>query len=100
MPVNCGDMSGKWKAIFGRELRLGYYARMLYETLSDEQVERLMEEFLSDGGIDDILSDEVAFDWHGRVILNGLRHANIRRVLGTLGPSAAPFVARLLHARG
>ena len=90
----------EWKGVFGGELRVGYYARMLYETLSDVQIERLMYEFLSDGEIDDYIGEDVAFDWHGRVILNGLRHANIRRVLATLGPSAAPFVARLLHARG
>lgn len=100
---DANDLRGyerRWKAVFGRELRIGYYARMLYETLSDVQIERLMGEFLSDGEIDDYIGEDVAFDWHGRVILNGLRHANIRRVLATLGPSAAPFVARLLHARG
>ena len=102
---NCdaGDLRGyeqRWKAVFGRELRIGYYARMLYEALSDVQIERLMDEFLSDGEINDYIGEDVAFDWHSKVILKGLRHANIRRVLATLGPSAAPFVARLLHARG
>ena len=100
---DANDLRGyerRWKAIFGRELRIGYYARMLYETLSDVQIERLMEEFLSDGSLADYIGEDVAFDWHSRAILKGLRHANIRRVLGTLGPSAAPFVARLLHARG
>ena len=90
----------RWKAVFGRELRIGYYARTLYETLSDVQIERLMDEFLSDGEINEFIGEDVAFDWHGKVILKGLRHANIRRVLATLGPSAAPFVARLLQARG
>ena len=39
------DMRGyerSWRKVFGRELRIGYYARMLFETLSDEQIERLM----------------------------------------------------------
>ena len=88
-----------WKAVFGRELRVGYYARMLFETLTDDQIERLMNEFLSDGALDDYIGEDLAFDWHGRVILKALRHASIRRVLATLGPSAAPFVARLMHAR-
>ena len=90
----------RWKQKLGRELRIGYYARMLYETLDDDRIERLMSEFLSDGALDAYIGDDVAFDWHGRVILKALRHANIRRVLATLGPSAAPFVARLLQARG
>ena len=95
--MRCYERS--WRKVFGRELRIGYYARMLFETLSDEQIERLMQEFLSDGALDAYIGEDVAFDWHGRVILKGLRHANIRRVLTTLGPAAAPFVARLLHAR-
>ena len=90
----------EWKAVFGRELRIGYYARMLYETLSDEQIERLMDEFLSDGTMADYIGEDVAFDWHSKVILNLLRHTSIRRVLATLGPSAAPFAARLMQARG
>ena len=90
----------EWKAVFGRELRIGYYARMLYETLSDEQIERLMDEFLSNGDITDYIGDDVAFDWHSKVILKALRHTSIRRVLTTLGPSAAPFAARLIKARG
>ena len=61
----------RWKAVFGRELRIGYYARMLYETLSDVQIERLMDEFLSDGSLADYIGEDVAFDWHGKVILKG-----------------------------
>ena len=94
------DYERNWKKVFGRELRIGHYARMLYETLSDEQIDRLMQEFLSDGALDAYIGEDVAFDWHGKVILKALRHASIRRVLTTLGPSAAPFVARLLQARG
>lgn len=105
--INSGKYAAKdlrgyeshWKRLLGRELRIGYYARMLFETLSDEQIERLMCEFLSDGALDAYIGDEVAFDWHGKVILNALRHTNITRVLTTLGPSAAPFVARLMQAR-
>ena len=86
-----------WKATFGRELQIGYYARMLYETLSDEQIERLMREFLPNLELADFIGEDAAFDWHSKVILNALRHTNIRRVLTTLGPSAAPFAARLLR---
>ncbi|MXY47463.1 MAG: NAD(P)/FAD-dependent oxidoreductase [Chloroflexi bacterium] len=90
----------QWKAVFGRELRIGYYARLLYETLGDEQIERLLDAFLSDGDIAEYIGEDVAFDWHSKVILKVLRHTGIRRALATLGPSAAPFVARLLQARG
>ena len=89
-----------WTRIFGKELRIGYYARMLFETLSDEQIERLLHEFLSDTTLTDYIGEDVAFDWHSNVILKALRHTSITRVLTTLGPSAAPFVARLLRAGG
>ena len=94
------DYERNWTKIFGRELRIGYYARMLFETLSDEQVERLLDEFLSDAALADYIGENVAFDWHSKVILKALRHTNITRVLTTLGPSAAPFVARLMQAGG
>ena len=73
---------------------------MLFETLNDEQIERLLEEFLSDAALADYIGENVAFDWHSKVILKALRHTNITRVLTTLGPSAAPFVARLMQAGG
>ncbi len=94
------DYERNWTKIFGRELRIGYYARMLFETLSDEQIERLLDEFLSDAALADYIGENVAFDWHSKVILKALRHTNITRVLTTLGPSAAPFVARLMQAGG
>ncbi len=94
------DYERNWTKIFGRELRIGYYARMLFETLSDEQIERLLDEFLSDATFADYIGENVAFDWHSKVILKALRHTNITRVLTTLGPSAAPFVARLMQAGG
>ena len=105
--INSGKYTGKdlkeyesaWKRVFGTELRIGYYARALYETLNDDQIERLLDEFLSDSdaALANYIGQDVAFDWHSNVILNALRHTSIRRVLTTLGPSAAPFVARLLR---
>ena len=92
------DYERNWTKIFGSELRIGYYARTLFETLSDEQIERLLDEFLSCATITDYIGEDVAFDWHSRAILRALRHTNIARVLATLGPSAAPFVARLMQA--
>ena len=61
---------------------------MLFETLTDEQIERLLDEFLSDAALADYIGESVAFDWHSKVILKALRHTNITRVLTTLGPSA------------
>ncbi len=98
-PGDLHSYERSWKAVFGRELRIGYYARMLFETLTDEQIERLIAEFLSDDIFAEYIEDDIAFDWHSQLILRALRHANIRRILTTLSPAAAPFVARLLQSR-
>ena len=100
-----GDFSAKqlqayekrWKPLFGRELQIGYYARMLFEALNDSQIERLMEEFLRAEALTEIFGgDDLEFDWHSSVIMSVLRYAHIGRVLKALGPGAAPFAARLV----
>ena len=89
----------RWKPVLSKELRAGYYARMLFETLNDSQIERLMEEFLREDVLADLVGNEdLAFDWHSRIIMAVLRYADIGRVLRALGPAAAPFAARLLQA--
>lgn len=89
-----------WKGVFGRELRVGYYARMMFETLADEQLESLMEEFLSERMLNEVMnSPDFSFDWHSHVILKVLRHTNIRKIIRSFGPAVAPFAARLLRAR-
>ncbi len=88
-----------WQSVFARDLRISYYARMLYETLNDEQIEHLMEEFLSERMLTELLGNDIAFDWHGKIIARALRRADILRALRTLGPAAAPFAARLLRLR-
>jgi digeranylgeranylglycerophospholipid reductase len=103
-----GDFSAKqlksyetrWKDVFGKELRIGYYTRMLYESLSDQQIELLMDEFLSDEVLNEVINArDFSFDWHGKVIVRVLRHTNVRRLVMSLGPAAAPFATRLLRAR-
>ena len=89
-----------WKGVFGRELRIGYYARMLFESLNDKQVESLLEEFLSEAMLNEVMnSPDFSFDWHSRVIMKVLRHTNMRKVIRSFGPAVAPFAARLLRAR-
>ena len=89
-----------WKGVFGRELRVGYYARLLFETLNDKQLESLLEEFLSEGVLNEVMNaPDFSFDWHSNVILKVLRHTNMRKVIRSFGPAVAPFAARLLRTR-
>ena len=59
-----------WRKKLGRELRTGYWARKLFERLSDRQIDRLFE-IIKAGGIDEALlkAEDVSFDWHGRTIM-------------------------------
>ena len=49
--IAAGDYSARrmklfedsWRDTFGRELRIGYYARRMYEALGDSQIERLLK---------------------------------------------------------
>ena len=104
----CGDLSAgrlrlyerRWKSLFGRELTIGHYARLLYESLQDEQIDRLLAEIWESGLKDELIDPpDFSFDWHGRVILNALKHRRLGSVLRSFGPLAGPFVSRLTRAK-
>jgi geranylgeranyl reductase family protein len=85
--LECDDFSGtrlrqyesEWRSRLGRELRIGYLARRVYEKLSDKQIEWLFGCMGRDGVVDSLLAAEgFSFDWHGRLILNALKHESLR----------------------
>ena len=88
----------RWKAVFGRELRTGYYARMLYEALGDRQIERLLGLFYE---VQDELIDsrEFSFDWHSKVIMKAIGHRELGSVIRSFGPVVTPVLSRLVGAR-
>ena len=89
-----------WKAIFGREMRIGYYARRLYEALGDEQIERLLNSFISAHIQRELISSrEFSFDWHGGLILKAIGHQELGKVVRSFGPMVAPFLPRLSRSR-
>lgn len=88
----------EWKAVLGREMRIGYYARLLYESLGDEQVERLLDTFASSDVQEEVLGTrELSFDWHSGVILKALRQQRLGGLVRSFGPSIAPFLSRLVR---
>ncbi len=85
-----------WKALLGRELRVGYLARLLYSTLADSQIERLLSRVVGDGMCDELVgSRHFSFDWHSETILRAAGNREFRSLLLSLGPVAAPSLARL-----
>ena len=60
----------EWKKRLGQEIRIGYWARKLYEKLSDNKIDRIFD-IIKNNGIDEALAkaDDLSFDWHGQAIL-------------------------------
>ena len=86
----------RWKKEFGSELRTGYYARLLFESMSDSRLERLMEEFLSEDMQNELIRSPVfSFDRHSGVILRTIGHRRMIGLIRSAGPSVLPFLAKL-----
>ena len=105
--LDSGDLSARslqkyeqrWKREFGRELEVGYYARKLFESMSNEQKEELMSVFLSDEVQAQVLdAPGFSFDWHSRTILGTVRNRRIARIILGFGPTIAPLVTRLVRS--
>ena len=89
----------QWRSLFGREMTIGYYARKLYESLGDGQVERLLKASADSGLQDDMAnSSEFTFDWHSRLILKALRPSYLGSIMRSFGPVVRPLVLKLLRS--
>lgn len=65
----------RWRQRLGRELRIGYLARRLYQRMSNHRIDKIFD-IVESRGIHQALleSPDLSFDWHGDVILAGLKH--------------------------
>ena len=83
-------------SLLGNEMRMGYLARRLSESLSDSQVDWLLERLLSPSMKGHIVSAaELSFDWHSRVLSRVVGTQPVREVIRSLGPRVVPFLSRL-----
>jgi len=80
---NLSRYEREWKRKIGRELTIGYWARKLFEHISDKQIDRLFD-VIRNNRIDEALLEatDVSFDWHSRAIVKLLGRAVVARVLG------------------
>ena len=71
-----------WRKRLGRELRIGYWARKFYQRLGDRQIDWIFG-IIKSNGIDKALlkADDLAFDWHSRVVLRLARHIILSKLL-------------------
>ena len=72
----------EWRKKLGRELEIDYYARKLYERLSDKQIDRIFN-IIKSNNIDQALlqAEDLSFDWQGKVIMRLIRHKVISKTL-------------------
>ena len=85
-----------WKDKFSSELKSGYYARLLYESLDDKTLNILLEKFANRSFQDKLLSDGgFSFDWHSSVISKTLKHKEVYSILKSLGPQSTKILAKL-----
>ena len=75
----------EWKKKLGRELKICYWGRKLYEHLSDRQIDRIFD-IIKTNGIDDTLlkADDLSFDWHGKAILRLVGQKALAKTLATM----------------
>ncbi len=75
----------EWKRKLGRELKICYWGRKLYEHLNDQQIDRIFD-IIKTNGIDDTLlkADDLSFDWHGKAILRLVGQKVLAKTLATM----------------
>jgi len=81
-----------WRGKLGRELQMGYFARRLYNRLSDRRINKIFD-IVRENNIHDALLDSphFSFDRHGELILEGLKYlAPWKHLFGKTIPAQIP----------
>jgi digeranylgeranylglycerophospholipid reductase len=88
-----GDLSARrlaryergWKKKLGRELTVGYWARRIFERLSEKQIDRIFE-IVRSRNIDEAMlkAKDLSFDWHSKTILRLLKYQMVARTMKIL----------------
>ena len=91
--LKTGDLSSRrlamyqkrWRRILKRELDIDYWAHRFYQSLTDKQTEHIFQVIQRHGIHESLLaSPDITFDWHGKVILDAIRHRSLQRSLEKL----------------
>ena len=79
---NLANYERGWRRKLGQELKIGYYARKLYERLSDRQIDWMFD-IIKSNGIDEALlkADDLSFDWHHQTVLRLLGHRVVSKAI-------------------
>ena len=80
-----GIYDQEWRRLLGRELKLGYLARTIYERLSTRDLEKILRLASSNG----LFEDTVDFDWHADLVVRALGYKLLDSVLSPFRTMAA-----------
>lgn len=76
----------EWKKVIGRETKLGHWSRKFYELLNDRQIDNIIDMTMSSGIVKTLLdSDDMKFDWHGKIVLKLLRIKTLTGIVKSIG---------------
>ena len=95
---NLSQYEKLWKAKLGSELRIDYFARRLYNRLSDKRINTMFN-IVRDNNIHEKIleSSYKSFDWHGELVLDGLKQMGPwRHLFGTHLPN---YILRSLRGK-
>jgi digeranylgeranylglycerophospholipid reductase len=82
----------RWKKKLARELEIGYWARKLYEKMSDSQIEHLFDIIETNGIHESLLqSPDFSFDWHGNLIVRALKDKRLYQAVRTVTEIPVPW---------
>ncbi len=76
----------RWKSEFGRELRLGYLARLVYERLGARELDMILGIASTSG----ILDDDVSFDHHSELVVRAVKSRLFGTFLDSIPMIGAP----------
>jgi digeranylgeranylglycerophospholipid reductase len=80
-----GSYQLSWKHKLGRELRVGYWGRRIFEMLSDGQVNRIVDLLESSKLLSEMeKSKNLSFDWHADVVTHMFNHRVFMKAMGTV----------------
>ncbi len=57
--------SKEWDQIFKNELKIGFFARQFYESLNNQDIVKILKHIKES----ELISSEINFDWHSKIIL-------------------------------
>lgn len=86
-----------WKKLLTDDMKVGHWAKRMFESISDDQIDTLIETISRNGLRKDILDHkDFSFDWHGRVILQELSHPLLSPVIRVLNPLAVRIASKIV----